>query len=109
AERIGPDARVATAERRDDRPRQHVDEVDRDEAVFDALLGPVADPAEVVRMREADGADAMPPGALGGERHRLAADHLAVAALAVEREQRAAVLADRDVRVDGKAAFEDGV
>ena len=32
AERIGAEARIAAAERRDDRPRQHVDEMDRDQA-----------------------------------------------------------------------------
>ena len=54
----------------------------------DALLGPVADPAEVVRMRQADDADAVLLRPLDAERHRLGADHLAVALAAVERQQR---------------------
>ena len=70
----------------------------------DALLGPVADPAEVVRMGQADDADAVLPWrALDAELHRLVADHLAVALAAVEREQRAAVLARiGDVGVDAR-------
>ena len=48
-------------------------------------------------------------GARGAELHRLVADHLAVALAAVERQQRAAVLADGDVGVDREAAFENGV
>ncbi len=91
AERVGAEARVAAAERRDDRPRQHVDEVDRDQAVVDALLGPVADAADVVRVGQADDADAVALGALGAQLHRLMAHHLAVAGVAVEGEHRAAV------------------
>ena len=105
AERVGAEARVAAAERRDDRPRQHVDEVDRDQAVADALLGPVADAAEVMRVGQADDADAVALGALGAELHRLVAHHLAVADMAVEGEQRAAVLTHADVLVDREAAF----
>ena len=77
--------------------------------MIDALLRPLADPAQVMRVREADDADAVLLGARRAELHRLAADDLAVALAAVEREQRAAVLADRDVGVDREAAFEDRV
>ena len=97
AERVGAEARVAAAERRDDRPRQHVDEVDRHQPCGRALLGPVADAAEVMRVREPDDADAVALRALDAELHRLAADHLAVALAAVEGQQRAAVEHDADM------------
>jgi hypothetical protein len=75
----------------------------------DALLGPVADPAEVVRMRQADDADAVRLRPLDAERHRLGADHLAVALAAVERQQRAAVGTNLYVGIGQQAAFEHGV
>ena len=77
--------------------------------MLDALLGPLADPAEVVRVGQADDADAVRLGARRAELHRLLADHLAVALPAVEGEERAAVLAHGDVRVDGEAALEHRV
>ena len=60
-------------------------------------------------MRQTDDAYAMRLRALDAERHRLGADHLAVAALAVEREQRPLVGAHGDVAVDGQAAFQNRI
>ena len=60
-------------------------------------------------MRQADDADALLPRPLDAERHRLGADHLAVAALPVERQQGAGIAAHRHVRIDGQAAFENGI
>ena len=74
--------------------------------MLDALLGPVADPAEVMRMSEADDADAVLARPGDAERHRLVADHLTVAVLTVERQQGAAVLADGDVGVDREATLQ---
>ena len=60
-------------------------------------------------MGQADDADAVLLRPLDAERHRLGADHLAVALAAVERQQRAAVGADLDVGIGHEAAFEHRV
>ena len=64
---------------------------------------------EMVRMGQADDADAVLLRPLDAERHRLGADDLAVALVAVEREQRAAVGTDLHVRVGLEAAFQHRV
>jgi MoxR-like ATPase len=84
AHRVGAEPRITAAPWRDDRPRNHVDEVQRHEPRLEALLGPVADAAEVVRVAERDDAGAVLGCTLDAERHRLAPDHLPVARAAVE-------------------------
>src|SRR3954468_19709088 len=109
AERIGAVAPIAAAPRRHDRARDHVDEVNRDQSVVDALLGPVADAADVVRVRQADETHAVALGPLGSQLHRFMADDLAVAGEAVEGEQRTGVEHDLDVLVHGEAACGDAL
>ena len=60
-------------------------------------------------MRQADDADAVRLRPLDAERHRLGADHLAVALAAVERQQRAAVGTNLYVGVEREAALEHGI
>ena len=102
-------ARVAAAPGRHDRAREYVDEVDRDQPVRDALLGPMADAADVMRVGEANDADAAALGALGGQLHGFMADHLAIAGEAVEGEKRTGVEHDLDVLVHGEAARGDAL
>ena len=108
-ERVGAEARVAPAPRRHDRARDHVDEVHRDQARGHRHLGPGADAAQVVRVRERDDAAAVRLRSRDAEFHRLVADHLAEAGVAVEREQGGAVEFGRDVRVGRQPAFEERV
>src|SRR5204863_9607162 len=46
--RVRAEARIASRPRSDDRARNHVDEVDRNQALGDCLLGPVADAPEMM-------------------------------------------------------------
>jgi len=108
-ERVGAEARIAPAVRRDDVARHHVDEVDRDQIGGDRHLGPRADAAQVVRVGECDDAAAVLLRSRDAERHRLVTDDLAEAGLAVEREQGAAVELGLHVRVGGQAALEERV
>ena len=106
AHRVGAEPRVAAAPRRDDRPRDHVDEVQRHEPRLEALLGPVPDAAEVVRVAERDDAGAVLARTLDAERHRLAPDHLPVAGPAVEPQHRPGVEQDLRMLVDREPALE---
>ena len=91
AERVGRHARVEAAVRRDQRPRTHVDEVDRREPRARALLAPLADAREVVRVGEPDDDAAVGPRPLDRHVHRGRAERLAEAAVAVEAEHRPAI------------------
>ena len=71
-------------------------------------LGPGADAAEVMRIAERHDAAAVLLRAFDAELHRLMADHLAEAGVAVEREQAAGVDAHRDMRIRLQPAFEEG-
>ena len=71
----------AASPRRDDRSRHDVDEVDRDQATLEALLGEVTDATEVVCVAQRDHAGAVLCCALAAELHRLAPDDLTVAAV----------------------------
>ena len=103
--RIGAEARIGAAEGRDDRARDHVDEADRHQALGDRILGPLADAAQVVRVRERHHAHAVLLRAPDRDFGRLGADHLPVARLPVERDQRPAVELDHRVAVGRQAAF----
>ena len=99
-DRIGRQAPVAAAMRRDeDAEARRVDEMEGDVAGGGELLGPGADPPEMAGIADGGEGEAEFAGALGGERHRLAADHLAVAEAAVEEQGRAAVVDDRKMPV----------
>ncbi len=69
------------------------------------LLGPGADPADVRGVAQADHGDAVLSRPLDAERDRLPGDHLAVALLAVDRDQRAAVMHDPGLAVGAHAAL----
>ena len=68
-----------------------VDEVDRGEAAARALLRPMADAAEMEAVADREQRHALLGGARHRELHRLVADHLAVAALALDHQHRAAL------------------
>ena len=72
-------------------------------------LGPLADATEMMRIAERHDARSEALGTLDRHLHRLAADHLAVALAAVNREQRSSI--DRDLRtlVRREPALEHGV
>ena len=106
AHRVRAEARVAPAPGGDDRARDDVHEVQADEPRAHALLGPVADPAEVMRVPEGDDARAVLARALDAERHRLEADHLPVALAAVEPQHDAGVEPDLGMLVHREPAFE---
>ena len=63
------------------------------------LLGPGADPPEMTGIADGGEGEAEFCRALGGKRHSLAADHLAVAEAAVEEEGGAAVVDHRKMPV----------
>jgi hypothetical protein len=69
------------------------------------LLGPLPDAAQVVRVGERHHAHAVCLRALDGDVGRFEPDHLAVARLAVERDQRAAVEFDLRMAVRLQAAL----
>jgi hypothetical protein len=91
AERVGREPRVGAAPRRDQRPRQHVDEVHGHETLPGALLGPAADAREVMRVGEPGHAYAGRARPLDRDRHRLLADDLAESSATVHADQRAMV------------------
>ena len=99
AERVGRHARIGAAPGRDQRPRAHVDEMHRHHARRRALLAPLTDAAEVVRVGEPDDRAAVLARALDRDRHRLLADRLAEALAAVERDERAGVDDDAQLAV----------
>src|SRR5450759_2485435 len=108
SERIGDEAPVAAAERRDDRTRDDVDEMDRHEALGYRHLRPGADAAQMVCVSQRHDAAAEFLRALDAERHRLVADNLAKSCLAVDAQQRAAVHQHFDVRVCLQPALDPG-
>ena len=100
AHRIGDEARVGAAERRDDRAMVgHVDEVQRDEAGGAGHLPVGAHAADVVRVGQRHGHHAGLAAALDGGRHRLLGHAAAVPTEAVEHERGAVVLHDLGPRV----------
>ena len=87
-DRIGGEPAVAPAMGRDeDAETRRVDEVERDEPGLGELLGPGADAAEMAGIPQSENDEALIGGPLGGERHGLLADHLAVAEAAVDEER----------------------
>src|SRR5262249_39433029 len=72
----------------------HVHPVGADHARTRALLGPVADAPDVVRVGEADDADAVLFRPLDAEIHRLLGDHLAVAGTAIDHNDGTIVADD---------------
>jgi hypothetical protein len=106
---IGAVAAVAAVERRDHRPRLHVDEMDGHQAVADRHLGEMPDAAQVVRVGQRQDAAAQFLGAGHAQGHGLLTDHLPVAALAVQRQQAAAVEVHLGGGVGLEPAFEHGV
>jgi len=72
-------------------------------------LGKVADAPEVVRVAQRHDAAAVLAGAGNAQLHGLHAGDLAVAALAVQREQRASVEQHLHARIGRQATFEHGV
>ena len=109
AARIGAVAPVGAAKRCDDRTRQHVDKMQRHQALRHSHLGEVADASEVVRVAQRHDAAAMGFGARHAECHGLFSDDLAVAALAVQREHGADVQQHAHSGVGAKAAFKQRV
>ena len=86
------EARLGAAERRHQRlVAVHVHPVGADHAGARALLGPMADAADMMRIGEADDADAVLLRALDADIHRLLGDDLAVAGAAVDHDHRAIV------------------
>ena len=98
-EGIRPEARIAAAEGRDDRARNHVGEMHRDEIGRHRHLRPRPDAAQVVRIPQRHYAAAELLRARNAQFHRLVADDLPEAGLAVEAQHRAAVERGLHVRV----------
>src|SRR6185369_15131694 len=91
---IGAKAAVGTAPRRNRRARQDIDEMNRHESLLRGHLSEVPDSAEVMR---------------DGQRHGLFADHLAVAALPVQRQERAGIEIDLRTRIGLQSTLEDRI
>ena len=70
-ERVGAEAALAAAVRRDDGAADHIGEMNRREICRNRLLGPVADAPNVVRVLEAHDHYAVLACALDGELHGL--------------------------------------
>ena len=81
-----------------------VDEMDRGEALRRALLRPVADPAEMEAVADRDQRHTLLGGARHAELHGLEADHLAVAAIALDHQDRAAIAHQLGMPVGPQAA-----
>jgi hypothetical protein len=77
----------------------HVDEVDRGEAAARALLRKVADAPEMEAVADREQRHALLPGAGHAQLHRFVADHLAIAAVAFDRQHRAALAQELGVTV----------
>ena len=106
-ERVGAEARIAAAEGRDDRARDDVGEMHRDEVGLDGHLRPCADTAQVVRIAERDDAAAELLGARNAHLHGLMADDLAEPGLPVEAQHRATVERSLHVGVRRQAALDE--
>ena len=106
---IGAEARIAAAVRRHARVRDDVDEVHRYQPVGYGHLGPVPDAPEVVRIAERHHARTVLLCALDRHLHGVAADHLAIAFAAIEREKRAGIERRLGMLVGREAAFEHRV
>ena len=91
AERVGAEAAIAAAERRHHRIAHHVDEVNRDKTGAGALLRPMADAADMVRVVQRHRRQAQLAGAFNAQRHCFAGHHLTETARTVERQHRAGV------------------
>ena len=92
AERIGAEPCLGAAVRSLQRRMiDHVDEMDRGEAFARALLREVTDAAEMETVAQREQRHALVPGAGHAQLHRLAADHLAVAAVALDHQDGAAL------------------
>ena len=100
AERIGADAAVGAAERRDERIARHIDEVKRDEPGVRALLGPVTDAANMMRAAQAHRTDAKTLRAFDTVLHRLIGDNLAEAFAALDGQHRAGVAHHLRVQIE---------
>ena len=89
--------------------RDHVDEVDGDEPLRHRHFCPVPDATQMVCIAERHHARAVFLCPLDRHLHRFAADRLAVAFAAVEREQRAGIEGRLRMRVRREPALEDRV
>ena len=98
AEGVGADAGVDAAEWRDQRVASDVDEVEGHQAGVGALLGPVADAADVMGIAQPDCANPELLRALDAQRHRLMRGDLAEAASALYRQHCAGIA--RNLRMD---------
>jgi hypothetical protein len=89
--------------------REHIHEVNRDEAFGHCHFRPVADASQVVRVAKRHDAGAMALGALDGHLHRFEAHGLPVARAAVKRKQRPEIERRTRVLVRGEPALEQSV
>ena len=105
SEGVGAEARVGATVGRDDGPRNHVDEVQRDQTFSRRQLGPRADAPQVVRIAQRHHAAAKLFGARDADGHRLRADHLAEAGVAVQAQHGASVHQRLDMGVGLQATF----
>ena len=106
ADRVGAEAPVGSAVRRHAREGAHVHEVDRHQAFGERHLGEVADAPEMMRVGERHDAGAQALGALVRQLHGFDTDHLAVAAVPVERKKRAGVEPHFRALVGAQSALE---
>ena len=106
AEGIGAEPRLRAAERRlNRRVVDAVDEMDRGEAARCALLRPMADPPEVEAVADREQRDAGLCGPSHAELHRLVADHLAIAALALDHQDGSLLAHDLEMAVGDQGAL----
>jgi len=92
AERVGPHARAHAAPRGDQRLMAvNIDEMERDQALAQAHLGPMADTAQMVAVGRGDQGDAVVPGPFDASLHGRGANHGAEPHVAVKAHHRAAV------------------
>ena len=82
-----------------------VDIMDRDKPGARAFFAPGADPAKVVDIAQADDGDPLGAGLLQAQFHRLLADHLTIAHIAVEQQIGAVVAHHGDLGADRQGAF----
>ena len=99
-QRIGAEAALPAAVRRDDRAAHHVGEMDRREACGDRLLRPVPDAADVMRIAQPHDDDAVAACAFDREFHGLVCHRLADAAVAVHHQQRVGIGDNRDALIE---------
>ena len=79
----------------------------RDESLRHSHFGEMTDASQVVRVAQRHDATAVLFGAVNAQFHGLLADHLTIAALAIQIEQRARVQFDVDVAVGFESALKD--